>query len=502
MTDADTATHKTANGHPVDDGPEGADVARLGTVHRWFSVAWPMSLLFHLIGNNAHLSALFDGTITIVALLQLMVAFLAVLVLLRPRPPYVLILAFLYLIVTYYKAPFIGNHEVILALSALVVLMSVMVSDRHWVSTAAPVLRWLLIMAYGAIAISKLNGSFFDPAVSCAVVFGDELGGHIGIRVSELRSLSLAAIWTTAAVELAIPILLVVRRLRVAGLVLALLFHFVLALEPVGHVFDFTATLFPLFLLFAPDDVQERIADGVDGLAGGRGRIAVAAAAFCVVLLHLAVLITGRPFWIVAYPVWLVVGSTVLWWVFTALSVRLSGEVGWAGDRVRARGPLPILVPVVALLAANAVAPYLQVRTAAAFNMYSNLETVEVDGDHFLGAGLGGARSHELVRIVETPADHPLAFYVDEDRVLPADNLRWYQRNRLLLAPAADELSSDEEVVLEWLVATSDNPPARLSDLDAGTGGWGETLTHKFGFVRAVDLSSPARCLRTWGPAG
>ncbi len=479
-----------------------AATAGVGPEHRWLTVAWPLAVVFHLLANSAYLVALFTGVPTVVGVLQLMMAALAVLVLMQPRSAYVAALGLLFVVVAVLKAPFIGNHEVILALCALTVLLAVLGSGGRWPGTALPVLRWVLIIAYASIALSKLNASFFDPAVSCAVVFGDEFSRWLGFRVSDVRSLSVAAIWTTAVVELAIPVLLVVRRWRVAGLVLAMMFHYVLALEPVGHVFDFTATLFPLFLAFAPAEVQTLVSDRIDGLAGGRGRAGLALGVGAVLLAHGVVMVAGWPIWVVAYPAWLLVGTSVLWWVLTAVVGRGRNGAGWRGEGVQARGPIPMLVPIVAILVANAVAPYLQIRTAAAFNMYSNLETVYVDGDHYLFSAVGGVRSSEMLLIVDTPDDHPLAYYRDGGRAVAADNLRRYQRNRLVDSSDPEALAADDEVRLRWLVSDAVDPPDRLSDLDPGPGGWGELLAHKFGFVRAVDVSQPARCLRSWGPVG
>ena len=497
MTDTDTRNKNTD-----DDGAAAAAAPRqvapnevVDRQHRWFTVAWPLALIFHLMANISG--------IPLAAVLQLGAAVLAVLVLIRPRLSYVLTLATVFPVITYVKAPFIGNHELILAFTALAVLASVLASGDRWPTTAFPILRWVLIIAYSSIAISKLNRSFLDPSVSCAAQFADEFSGWLDFRVSEFRSLSLVAIWTTVVVELAIPILLLVRRLRVIGVMVALTFHFILALEPAGHVFDFTATLFPLFLTFAPVEVREYVSDRIGGLAGGHGRSVLAFGSLTVVIAHVVVIVaTPAPSWIVAYPVWLLVGTTVLWWVFSAIVSRSRAQGNWLGDRVAARAPLAILVPVVALLAANAAAPYLQLRTAAAFNMYSNLETVGVDGDHLLAGGIGGVRSHDLVLITDAPEDHPLAYYVTEGRAVPADNLRWFQRNRLAVA-SSEELASDDLVTLRWLSgSTGVGGPALLTEIEVGDGGWSELLAHKFGFVRAVDLSSPAGCLRSWGPAG
>lgn len=496
MTDTDTRNENTddkaaataaANPAALSDGDD--------RQHRWFTVAWPLALIFHLLANISD--------IPLAAVLQLVAAALAVLVLLQPRTSYVLALATVFPVITYLKAPFIGNHELILAFTALVVMASVLASRRRWSATALPILRWVLIVAYASIAFSKLNGSFLDPSVSCAAQFADEFSGWLGFRASDFRSLSLVAIWTTVVVELAIPVLLLVRRLRVIGVLVAMSFHFILALEPASHVYDFTATLFPLFLAFASVEVRRNLSDRIDGLAGGLGRSVVAFGALTVIVAHIVVIAaTPAPVWVVAYPVWLVVGTTTLWWVFASTVSHTRAQGSWDGERLDARGPLVILVPVVAILAVNAAAPYLELRTAAAFNMYSNLETVGVDGDHLLSGFVGGARSHELVLITDAPDDHPLAFYVTDGRAVSVDNLRWFQRERLARAASPQELAGDDDVRLQWVGPTAVDGPARLSDLEVGDGGWSELLAHKFGFIRPVDLSSPAGCLRTWGPAG
>lgn len=496
MTDTHTRNENTDdNGAAAIAAPMSSAAAEgVDRRHRWFTVAWPVALIFHLLANISN--------IPLAATLQLVASVLAVLVVLRPRLSYVLVLATVFPVITYIKAPFVGNHELILAMTALVVLASGLASGNRWPATALPILRWLLIIAYASIAISKLNGSFLDPSVSCAVDFADEFSGWLGFEASDSRWLSLTAIWTTVVVELSIPVLLLVRRLRAVGVVVATIFHFILALEPAGHVYDFTATLFPLFVAFAPVVVRETISDRIDGVAAGLGRSAIAFGALAVIVAHLTVIVaTSAPVWVIAYPVWLLVGTTVLWWVISSTVARSKERGNWSGDRVGAGGPLAILVPLVAILALNAVAPYVQLRTAAGFNMYSNLETVGVDGDHLLSGLLGGVRTHELVLITDAPEDHPLAYYVTEARAVPVDNLRWFQRDRRATA-SPDELATDADVTLLWIGSTVGDGPSRLSELEVGDRGWSERVAHKFGFVRPVDLASPAGCLRSWGPAG
>ena len=60
--------------------------------------------------------------------------------------------------------------------------------------------------------------------------------------------------------ETAIPVMLVVRRWRLAGVLLAFAFHFALAMDPGDVVFNFSAILLAFFFLFLPDEFAASLA--------------------------------------------------------------------------------------------------------------------------------------------------------------------------------------------------------------------------------------------------
>ena len=460
--------------------------------YRWLARLWPLAILFHLAGNSEFIAALVNGRPTTVALAQVGLAATAVLLLANPTPPVGMMLAALFLAVTWLKTPRIGNHEVLLALVGAVLLLSALFFDDRWLARAAPALRWLFVISYGAMALSKLNEGFLSSQVSCAVVFGDELGRWIGIEASSNPHLSRAAIVIAVVTELSIPVLLVGRRWRNLGVLVGLVFHTGLALDPVSHVFDFTSALTPMFLLFADDEVHRDLTAVFDRLAepfSGRGLGLLAATT---VTMNGIVLAAGWPRWLLAYPLWLLLMTSVI----RLVAGRLGDQHRRSGDlRGRRLGPsmaIP-LVPVVALAVVNAVAPYAQVRTAAGFNMYSNLETARTS-NHLLFADVPPARDLDLVEVVDAPDGHPLAYYLDRGVAVPAENLRTFRAHRS--SPA------DAEVELRWLDPSTSQRPARLSDLAAADGGWMDVLAHKLAYRRSVDLQTPARCLREWGPLG
>lgn len=85
----------------------------------------------------------------------------------------------------------------------------------------------------------------------------------------------------------------------------------------------------------------------------------------------------------------------------------------------------PAAAVVAALVFLNGLTPYLEVKTAYGWNMYSNLVTVDGESNHLLIRSTLPVRSgHEnLVTIVESD-DPRLQAYADEGYLLPWPSLR------------------------------------------------------------------------------
>ncbi len=157
-------------------------------------------------------------------------------------------------------------------------------------------------MAYAFAAFAKLNSDFFDPAVSCAVYYQDQLVTSWGLpmlSVDGQPGLALAVALAAAVTELAVAAFLMFRRTRRAGLLLALSFHWLLALDWSQHFWDFSAVLFAGFVLFADDAALEKARE------------------FCV-----------RPMSRVPRPVWLTLGGmALLAYAIVAVAAALPGDV-------------------------------------------------------------------------------------------------------------------------------------------------------------------------------
>ena len=184
------------------------------------------------------------------------------------------------------EAPILGNHWVLAGMVGLAAVVALCIAgldpSRYW-ARFAPAARWCLLGFYTFAAFAKLNHDFFDPDVSCAPFYlresADSLG--VGALADPPRWIEHATVWGTALIELAVPVLLVVRRTRYLGVVVALAFHFTLALDLNHQFYDFSSLLLPLFLLFLPEqfavDVRDAIARNISRIT--RVVIAIAVAA-------------------------------------------------------------------------------------------------------------------------------------------------------------------------------------------------------------------------------
>ena len=467
---------------------------------RWLSILWPLAILFHLAGNGGHLLAL-----TSVGMLQLGLVILAGWTLVQPRPAVAAGLAALYLTVLWIKMPVVGNHEIILGLFSATVIPAAAVGRGRWPVLVAQPGRAILVVAYGTIAVSKLNTGFFDLVGSCAVLFADEFGAIVGAAPSNSSVLSAAIIAVTAGTEVSIPILLMIRRFRLYGVGLALAFHFVLALDPVSHIWDFSAVLLPLFLLFMPVGFHrqlDRSLASVDRRPEGERTLAVA------VIIGLAgiAMAGGLPFsaptWSVAFPAWLAVSGLVLvhYWRFgvaqgfgrrqtTTESQLLNG---WEPKTVVRLSTL--LIVAVAVL--NGLSPYLEVRSAAAFNMYSNLRVIDGDSNHLL---INSLRSNDraYAEMVDVAQDSSLEFYLDNRLALPVETLDRYLSDH----PAENPVINLGQGPVAARAAGYGSAQA------TGVGGGvADVFVRKLAVRRAVPLEAlhggQPRCLRAWGPIG
>ncbi|WP_336922686.1 hypothetical protein [Aquipuribacter sp. SD81] len=471
-----------------------------GAGHRVFATVFAAACLFHL-ASSAGLAAVVDRSVWL-AVAQLAVGATAVGVIVSRRWRAGLVaLCLAVLCSVWLEAPYVGNHWVLAGAVAGAYLTSALWAARRgrgrW-ATFVPVGQLVLLAAYGFAAFAKLNSGFFDPAVSCAVFYQDQMvtsWGLGGLSVSGHDVLGRAVAVGAVAVELSVPLLLVVRRTRAYGVALAATFHWFLALDLHQHFWDFTSVLFACFLLFLTADQHAALARLVGGawtsnrllrvlvvpVVGVWALTATAAAA-------LVPFDVGPGAAAAAAPLALLL-ATALWWTLgTALLVLVLVVVlrdrTVDTRRIRVASPLLLVVPL--LVVANGLTTYLEVKTGYAWNMYSNLRTVAGETNHLLVPGtwdvLGrqGDRVEVLASsdtglVSDGTAEYVWSEFQEYARTHPQETVRYVRGGETFEAPTL-----------------ADDPAS------AGTTGVVERRLLAF---RSVDTSGQERCLAYFGPA-
>jgi hypothetical protein len=408
-----------------------------------------------------------------------------------------MLVAIIGLIAAWQEMPILGNHWLLAAFVDLALLLAALSTMREWsidrdrlAEAFLPAARWCLVLFYSFAAFSKLNSAFFDTAVSCSTYYFDETASGLGFDTPlAVGAGGVAHLlpFMTAGTELSIPILLLNRRTRVVGVVLGLGFHSLIALDRLHLFVDFSSVLAAMFVLFLPAGFATSALDFLKGK--GRQLLILWATVGGLVL---------AAQWIgwgsVAYFVFSE-GRLFIWYVFDA--TVLLGAVVWLTRHrgqtlerpftLRGKGLIWLAVAP-AILVVNGLLPYFELRTAYAFNMYSNLEMVDGKSNHFIVRSsfplLG--RQVDLVKVVASN-DPGLSLYATDNYLLPWDSFRAY------LAKHPDDAIIYDRAGKRYLVDRAAGYPELVTAPSS--------LVQKLLALRAVDGSDKPRCQDVFLPA-
>lgn len=336
--------------------------------------------------------------------------------------------------------PAVSNHWLLMGITALGLLPIAATRAVRgepgdaWFESVRPVIGSQLLLLYAFATLAKLNAGFFDPTLSCASAHYAWLVERVPFLPSATTPwIPAAAMAGTLLAEGGLPLLLLFRRTRMAGVFGVWSFHLVLG---VNGFYDFSSVAAAYAATFLPARTLEgwgevrgrvpvvaRVCRGAERFASSRLGPSVAVASL--LLLALAPVLAGTPpdslrvfafrlGRVVWLPLWLALGAALL----LAWRHAPAGEP----ERVRRRPPLLAwLAP--ALVVANGLSPYLGLKTENSFAMYSNLQTE------------GGQWNHALL-----PESLRVFPFQDEPvRILGSSDptLRQYAEQRLRIVPFA-----------------------------------------------------------------
>jgi hypothetical protein len=427
---------------------------------------WGIALVAHVVGNWA--LADLPGPLGWV---NLAVGLLGIGLALRPRRPLLAAASLLVVISLALEIPVLGNHWLVAGLVSLAILFTGVDEGRF-----TPAARLVLVVFYALAAFAKLNHGFLDPEVSCASVYLNQWLGGVGLGPVPMGSVATrAAVWGSVLVELSVPLLLLVRRWRPWGVLVATGFHTLISFDLNQHFYDFTAVLLPLFFLFASDRTAERVLELWSsapvrvrrflslGLAGVGGLLVVAAI---------------LPPWLITLPL-VTVAPFFLWIPFA---------IWWLWGLIRATAPAealpwrlqPLAWVVVILTFLNGLTPYTEVKTAFSFNMYANLITANGESNHLIVRRTFPIRDgyRRPVKILDS-SDPGLRTYADQGYLIPYSEFRRYLTGR-----PQTMVTYVRDGVTHVVDSVGDDP--ELSSAPR----WWEILLP----LRSIDQGRPPRC--------
>lgn len=365
-----------------------------------FSVMWAIALIFSVV---SHYDNLTFGNGLRIAVLDYAVLGSSIALILNPKRLSLLLLLAVAMALQYgFRLPVASNNQTIAFFmnAAIIAVIGVAwMQHRSFVETRVEVYERLRIVARYLLAIMyfygifhKINSDFLDLDASCAVALYKPLTQTFGLADNIVGRYG--AIASTFIVETITIICLFWRRFFWLGLIVGLVFHYIIPISAYSWYMDFSSLVFALYTLSVPREVGVAFHGRVAGVlrqmpSNSAARVAIVAFALLfVAALMLATQLRARAgdlvitdmmawhsSWIV---IWAVVGGAAM--VFLA----------WAAVDALPYRPQPgplipwwvYLFPVT--LFVTCLSPYLGLKTESSIAMFSNLHTEGGQTNHLV----------------------------------------------------------------------------------------------------------------------
>jgi hypothetical protein len=376
------------------------------------------------------------------------------------------------------EIPVMGNHWLLASAVSLAALLTLARVDLF-----SPAVRLIYLGLYSWAAFNKLNAGFFTPEVSCGLFYANQSLQASGLPViSPFSPLAWVPIVGATVIELAVPPLLLIRRTRYLGVLVASLFHIIISYDRAQHFYDFTSLLLAVFTLFLPVASADRIERVVGDIPARSRRLAAAAFTALAGLMVLAAVTPLRP-----QTVFLVKELPFLLWIpFSLAFLAAILRYRRSPDDVRFRTS-PAALVIVALVVLNGLTPYLELKTAYGYNMYANLITAQGRSNHWvIRSTLPVRDGYDAPVEIVTSTDHGLELYRERGYLIAFPQLRRYLSTRPEVS-----LTFRRDGILFEVPRAGDDPILT----DPGPWWW------RFFPLRSLDVANPPRCQDIWLPA-
>ncbi len=255
------------------------------------------------------------------------------------------------------------------------------------------VARLLLAIMYFFGIFHKINTGFLDPEASCAIALYRPLVHVFGLQDNLLGQYG--AIVATFIVETITLVCLFWRRFFAFGLIIGLVFHYIIPISAYSWYMDFSCLVFALYTLSIPVEASlayyarvQQILSRIPLLPASS--VAIAAILF---LLGLGIFVTsyvqsldpagfvttGKMMWHSAWIiVWSVLGGFAMVWLTGATLSILPYHVSPIPQHPKWIYAIPLVLFV------SCLSPYLGLKTESSIAMFSNLHTEGGETNHLL----------------------------------------------------------------------------------------------------------------------
>ena len=425
---------------------------------------------------------------------------------------------FAWLAATLSYAPYWPNHlwhtvamNAILLVICLLAVVGVGqgATVRERVATIfGPIGRLSVFVLYFWVVVHKLNADYLNPDVSCGWVLYTESAVFIkdmtGIAVPVQTWMQYPCLLGALIIEALIPLLLVFRQTRFAGLVLGGVFHLILSLHENGFILSFTMMMMAHYMLFTSHEGRAACADWWQRtwlnkkLMTPRGLRLPIALSLVFALYVTPVGLANKWGSIPQAELILGINSEVAWRVarvaatgYSTLVLLLIIRFQWRRTTWANDPQYPVCVPRPIVLALfpvalffNGLSPYIGLKTHHSYAMFSNLRTENGVTNHlFMPVSLRVANyQDDLIHILESnvPGFEPME---------PGIRMTRFEFNRLLAYSHKDlrivyTINGSEPRVLTYDIVQQDNAWDRPSWL----------LRHLLYFKTALPENDPCPC--------
>lgn len=397
------------------------------TMYSLFAWLWAMGVIWHYLrpDNPYH-----------VGWPDLFVVVGAILVLIRPQNPYFLLATAIAFVLAYLLGlvpSTASNHWTLqffvsLTLCASFAIIAVKrkrpeIDSREWLVLFRPVICLLVVMLYLFASLHKMNGRYLSefgaaPQMYRAIVHSERMAAFEPLFPTDDAFLAILP-QLSILIELAIPILLLFRRSRLVALLIGVLFHTALSLREYPPAQDFIVFVAAAYILFLPDASIDVInATLLDRLRNSKFYEAFKSVIVPAVLL--AVIFVPALYSLPELPSveWFSFANLISahWSAFAATYISLLAlliyKLRIAGYGAREGGTFAMrraqfpLISIIILAFFVGMSPYLGLKTAGAFTMFSQLETEGNSTNHlFMPLELQIFDYQKQVCVIETTAE-------------------------------------------------------------------------------------------------